>query len=193
MRSEVKEIRERLQAVEKTIRRYRAALAIVSLIVAARLIGPSLVGATKAPETIQAKTFEVVDDNGKRRARLTIEGDGGALELGDKIGKMRVLLSTWGDAATLTLADRAGNMRALLGTEGDATVLSLHDKAGKQRAVLSTEGDSAALTLDDKAGKQRAVLGNTDLENHETGATEHRATSSLVLLNNQGRVVWGSP
>jgi len=39
----------------------------------------------------------------------------------------------------------------------------------------------------------RAALGNFDLKNTATGSTEHRAASSLVLLNEQGRVLWEAP
>ena len=64
MSGEDLEIRRRLALVERSVRRYRAALVVVGLIAAAGIVGPSLVGATKAPATVQAKRFQVVDDNG---------------------------------------------------------------------------------------------------------------------------------
>ena len=38
----------------------------------------------------------------------------------------------------------------------------------------------------------RAVLGNAGVK-LTTGSTEHRGTSSLVLLNEQGNVLWKAP
>ncbi len=127
MDGEAREIGERLALVERSMRRYRAALAAVGLIAAAGLVGPSLLGAAKAPGTIQAKSFQVVDDSG----RVT--------------------------------------------------------------AVLDTHGDGARLILYDKAGKPRAMLGTGDLKIPATGSTEHRAESSLVLLNEKGRMLWKAP
>ncbi len=49
------------------------------------------------------------------------------------------------------------------------------------------------VTLYDEGGKLRAALGNDDLKNTATGSTEHRASSSLVLFNEQGRVLWEAP
>lgn len=127
MSGEDLEISRRLALVERSVRRYRAALVVVGLIAAAGMVGPSLVGATKAPGTVQAKIFQVVDDN------------------------------------------------------------------GVVRAALDTAGDDADLILYDKAENRRAVLGNTDLKIPATGSTEHRAPSSLVLLNEHGNVLWEAP
>ncbi len=172
MSGENLEISRRLALVERSVRRYRAALVVVGLIAAAGMVGPSLVGATKAPGTVQAKSFEVVDDN----------------------GVVRAFLGTTGDLSVLRLYDTAGKPRAFLGTTGDgAGLLTLYDKAGIDRAALGTVGDLSGLTLYDKAGKERAVLGNTDLKIPATGSTEHRAPSSLVLLNEHGNVLWEAP
>ena len=98
-----------------------------------------------------------------------------------------------GDVSTLYLIDKAGKRRAALSTLGDGTALILNDKDGKERVLLGTPGDDTTLILNDKEGKVRAALGNYDLGNRATGSTEHRAASSLVLLNERGRVLWEAP
>lgn len=215
MDGEAREISERLALVERSMRRYRAALAAVGLIAAAGFAGPSLVGAAKAPEVIQAKRFALVDDNGKVRASLDSIGDFPGLALYDKAGKLRTLLANGDDNSGLTFFDKAGRMREALGlagndtalalydeagktrvfldTKGDDTGLDLYDKAGKLRASLGTVGGDAELALHDEGGKLRAALGNDDFKNTATGSTEHRAASSLVLLNERGRVLWEAP
>ena len=163
MDREAAEISERLALVEKSMRRYRAALVAVSLIAAAGLAGPSLVGAAKAPGVIRARGFILVDDDGAMRALLAP--------------------ATGGDGAVLALYDKAGKSRVELGVIGDHAILHLNDKAGRMRAGLTVIGDDAVLALFDEGGKLRAALGNDDLENRATSSTEHRAASSLVLLN----------
>jgi hypothetical protein len=208
------EIIERLARVEKSMRRYQAALAVVTVIAVAGLAGnPLLVGAEKMPEVIQAKSFAVVDDDGKVRAVLGSSGDDVGLAFTDRARIRRIVLSTSGDGASLILADKARKLRAVLATFGDDASLILSDKAvkprarlagygaglkvfdeaGRVRAALATSGDEVTLGLIDKAGKVRAALGTDDVENSATGSTEHRAASSLVLLNAQGRVLWEAP
>lgn len=193
MDGEVMEISERLALVEKSMRHYRAALSAVVLVAAAGLVQNWPVRKEKPSEQIVAKSFAVVDDNGMVRASLGTVGDHTTLSLYDKAGKPRAGLGTIGDNATLAIYDKANKMRAALGTVDDEVSLILNDRAEKGRAFLVTTGDGALLRLYDKAEKMRAALGNFDLENTATGSTEHRAASSLVLLNEQGRVLWESP
>lgn len=170
MDREAREISERLALVERSMRRYRAALRAATVIALAALAGrPLLVGAAKAPDVVQAKGFQVVDDNGRVFASL----------------------SNAGDATFLIFYDKTGKPRVTLGNAGEATYLAFYDKTGKTtRVALSTTGDNASLRLDDESGKMRAVLGNVKLA---TGSTEHREASSLVLLNEQESVVWKAP
>jgi hypothetical protein len=193
MDGEVREISERLALVERSMRRYRAALTAVTVIAVAGFAGPSLVGAAKTPAEIQAKRFAVVDDNGSVRAILGNVGDLSGIFLYDKTEKTRAELAVGVGYTHLYLFDDAGKNRAALGYGGDKAILFLTDHAGKPRAVLDTSDDDTSLFLADKAGNNRAALGNFDLQSTATGSTEHRASSSLVLLNEQGRVLWEAP
>jgi hypothetical protein len=49
------------------------------------------------------------------------------------------------------------------------------------------------LRLADDAGKTRATLGAAELERTHTGVIEKRPTSSLVLLDKEGKVIWKAP
>jgi len=172
MCGEAKEISGRLALVERSMRRYRVALAAVTVIaVAALAVGSPLVGAATAPEVVQAKRFEVVDDN----------------------GRVGAWLAKTGDLTSLVFFDKTGNPRASLGNNGDTTYLAFYDNTGKiTRVALSATGNYASLRFNDEAGKMRAVLGNGDFK-LATGSTEHREASSLVLLNGQGNVLWKAP
>jgi len=213
--AEVSDIMKRLARVERKVRRCRAALAGVALVVAAGVGAPLLVAAAKVPETIRAKRFQVVDDAGavravlamdgdnvglglfdtadKPRAKLATAGDDVGLNLFDKAGKLRAGLGTVGDNASLSFFDTAGKPRAALATVGDDVSLGFLDKAGKVRALLATINGDVGLHLLDKAGKPRAELGNTELSLLETGSPEHRPVSSLVLFRKNGKVLWQAP
>jgi hypothetical protein len=176
--SELLELGERLERVERSVRRYRAALGIAGLLLTGCLLitaGLFATGharaATSAPAQIVAQNFVLVDANGRTRAKLFFD--------------------TWG--ARLDFFNEAGKPRMTLDTVGDAPFLRLFDKAGNTRVSLDIVGDAPTLSLLDKAGKERAALGTTELKNTATGSTETRAESSLVLFNERGRVLWEAP
>ncbi len=215
MGSEAEEIRERLALVERSMRRYRTALAAMGLIAVAALAGPSLVGAAKVPAVIQAKAFQMVDDSGRVRAMLATVHNNTRLDLFDEAGKARVVLDTAGNTTGLHLYDEAGKGGASLETASNTAVLYLFDEASKRRVRLETAGGTTGLYLNDdaqklrvrlnttghitglylfdKARKERVILGNIDLQSTATGSAEHRSASSLVLFDEHGRVLWQAP
>ena len=209
--SEALELTKRLERVERGVRRYRVALAALGLVVLAAGILKAVrtAGASGTPAVIQARQFEVVDGAGRGRAALGMHGDTVGLTLydkagnaraslvvvGDKVGlglldkaeKERARLEVRGDTVGLWLRDKAENARASLVVVGDKVGLGLLDKAEKVRASLEVGGDNVVLKLSDKAGNTRAALGNKDLKDTRTGSTEHRAASSLVLVQRKGK------
>lgn len=58
--------------------------------------------------------------------------------------------------------------------------------------LLINEQGSPTLTLTDGNGAS-AVLGHTTLETKRTGVTTKRPSSSLVLFNKKGKVIWSAP
>jgi len=59
------------------------------------------------------------------------------------------------------------------------------------RLGFSADGNPS-LTLLDQDSNTRAVLGTTQLKHPDTGSTEIRAVSSLVLFDEDGKVVWSA-
>jgi len=126
---------------------------------------------TEIPEVIRAKSFEVVDKDGKRRAALGMVFGEPSLALFDKNDKRRALLSL------------------LDGEPG----LYLYDKNEQPRAALGMDGGEPGLWLKDKNNKLRAALGRAELEVMKTGETRQRPAGSLVLFDKDGNVIWSAP
>ena len=58
---------------------------------------------------------------------------------------------------------------------------------------FTTRLEDALLSLYDDEQRPRAVLGTTRLKHPDTGSTEIRAPSSIVLFDEEGKVLWSAP
>ena len=111
------------------------------LLVGGRLFEPVPVAAQfeQAPEVVKARSFQLVDRQGKVRAELGLDRDEKpSLILRDAAGKDRVGLVVEPDGSpALILSDAAEKVRASLWLESDGNPrLALQDAAGKVRAGL---------------------------------------------------------
>lgn len=78
--------------------------------------------------------------------------------------------------------------------KGGGPSLTLMDSRMKNRAVLGLwENGEPYLTLLDSNGQVRATLGSTDLKHPLTGANVRRPCSSLVLFDEEGKIIWSAP
>ena len=78
---------------------------------------------------------------------------------------------------------------------GDATAIPSLTLTGSKDfsgidLKIPTEGPVLKINDENLA---RAVLGTVRLSNNRTGSTEIRAPSSLVLFDEEGKVVWSAP
>lgn len=79
-------------------------------------------------------------------------------------------------------------------SKGGGPSLSLMDGSMKNRAVLGLwEDGEPYLTLLDRNGQVRATLGSTEVKNPWTGANVRRPSSSLVLFDEEGKIIWSAP
>jgi len=65
----------------------------------------------------------------------------------------------------------------------------MNSKEGLNTILL----DGAILSLSFSDPNTRTVLGTTQLKHPDTGSTEIRAPSSLVLFDEDGKVLWSAP
>ena len=147
------------------------------LLIGGRLWRPEVAAAqakpAAVPDVVKAKSFQVVDAAGKRRAGMAVDSDGNPF---------------------LGLFDAAGTTRARLAMISDGTTaLAFYDAAGKGRAMLSIakDGRPSLMLLD--SNEIRAVLGATSLTAIKTEEVTIRPESSLVLFDKDGKVMWQAP
>ena len=89
----------------------------------------------------------------------------------------------------VALVDAEGNARIALGLTESEPVLNIIDTQKNYRVWIDERG----VSVRDKSNRNRAVLGTTQLTHPNTGSTEIRAPSSLVLFDEDGNVVWSAP
>jgi hypothetical protein len=126
--------------------------------------------------------LQLTGAGGRGTAELSVlPSQGAVLRLSDGTGMLA--LSARGDGTTeVTLHGRGEEARAALFLQEDGTpVLSMTDEAGRVRAGLSLAQDgSPSLSLYDES-TLRALLGSST------------ATSSLMLLGKDGKIVYQAP
>ena len=157
--------------------------------------GTGMGGATLAAGANKETTLLLRDPDGKVRATLGLEPHGPGLVFTDRQGVSRVALDVPGDdAARLVLQDGAGVTRAALAIDktGAATV-RLMDGTGRPRATLASTDVGPALTLSDPNGAPRAVVGPVELRDPRRATAVRRPASSVVLFDQDGKVIWQAP
>jgi hypothetical protein len=131
--------------------------------------------------TLTAEQFNLVDENGQKRASLQVTSHGWAdLMMFDEEGNDRAELRVARDGtASLGFWDRKGARRVLVGeASSDRNGVAIFNSAGRQLATLSAAPDNqVSLTLyDANNGKARAGLG-----------VAASGEPALVLFDQQGR------
>ena len=120
-------------------------------------------------QEVRARSFVVVDENGKTRAMMDMYKGGPRLLMFDENSKARTALGMTEHGARLRLFDENG-ARAELRTGKEGPALILWDENGQNRALL---GASKTLTPD--------------------GTTTTSPESSLLLSGADGKVRWSAP
>lgn len=161
---------------------------------------------------IRAERFQLVDKNGSLRAELEQNEVSTALTLYEPGNERRVYLGANPTRATLAIST-GGNLIGLMGTPEqvemvtcgkDGEKISLVTREGENQfhvcsskggpgLIVKTNRDGPALMLHDEDLRRRAILGVAKLKEQRTGASVIRPLASIVLLNEQGNVLWSAP
>jgi len=157
------------------------------------LMPQSVLAQDEPPKVIEAQEFRVVDADGELRARL-VSDYATRFQMFGENGQVNVQLQTNGIRGTRLSLKDTGEQRVELVVNDQGPFLSLWDTESGLRVLLGLTGEgSPELRLVDQKNRIRAVLGTTRLTHPDTGSTEIRAPSSLVLFDEDGNVVWSAP
>jgi len=150
------------------------------------MTGTSVAQVGKQPEKlVSAQEFRLVDVSGKTRATLIAGAHGGvSMDFYDVENKSRVAIS---------LSSKGTPSLKLSG----GAAIELRDKNDKVRSkiVMLSDGNPSVRLYDDKGGI-RAILGGVNLETLGTSRIESlgkRDESSLVLVDEEGEILWATP
>ncbi len=179
-RTELVEVGQRLERVERQNRRLRRAGIALFVVVAAGLL---MAQAPPKERIVEAEGFRLKDRQGNVRAELVVSRDGPRLVLfgeGGKEHKERLTLDVVKEGPILTLYDANGQGRlsltALLGEAG----LDLQDH-GNTRVHLYSRGGDTWLLASDATGQGRAKL------------EVLKDRTSLALFDEKGKTIWSAP
>lgn len=123
-------LEHRLRRAERSLRRGRIAVVLVTLV--AVLLGM-----------------------GQGAGRVT---EAGGVIVRDASGTVRAQLGVDEGAATLALFDAAGHLRVGLGAEPEGPILNLFSGDGQPRIVVGERGENAFVILRDAEGAPRAAM-----------------------------------
>ena len=147
------------------------------------LMPQSAVSQDEPQNVITAEEFRVVDDEGNTLATL-----GRSLTLTSKDGMREVRIHTdlFDFSELLRIENRLPPLTHTLLLQPSRITL-------RNKGRMVTHLSAASLELYDSEGRERAVLGTTLLKNPDTGFAEFGAPSSLILSDEDGKVVWWAP
>jgi len=157
------------------------------------LMPQSVLAQDEPQKVITAQEFRVVDDEGTVQARFFMKEmtQKPYLEIYGDDKKHEFSLSSDGFAFSLDNWPRL--KLELFG--GEPLLTFRHRKTTHSRVTLGfwPNRNEPSLNLYDEVGNLRVALGPTELKNTRAGSTEIRAPSSLVLFDEEGKVVWSAP
>lgn len=180
-----------------------SAVAVVAVLFA----GQTLPGNTRSQrDSISCKSINLLDKNGKVRLKMNIVEKGPAITFIDEKENRRALFMTDG----LTFYDFKGLPRVgmLAGDDRSEFVLfgddrnpriwlfakdsgdangGFFDTKGKPRLSLGTSIDDTGVVLYDEEERERTVIGTMDKDGIK------RPVSSMLLLNDEGKLIWSTP
>ena len=135
-------LEENVRTLQKQVRRQRRwNIGLGLMVVVGGLMAAK--GATEAPDVIQAKKFEVVNDEGKTLVRIDGRKFGGALSLYNTAGMPVATLSTSKIGGAISINDNSSK----------PNVLALADKSGGNLGIFGNgRGLVASLGVDQTSG-----------------------------------------
>ena len=137
------------------------AMALIAVDIAVRVHQRPVMLNAPSGDTVVAKEFRLVDNDGNTRIRMSIDGNNEpGIVLLDRNGLVRAQLDTWQNTPSLILNGPSGAQRVYFGMDGkDSGMLNIDN--GDGRPAISIDGTTAVpriLLTDPETGNVSTVL-----------------------------------
>lgn len=160
-------IEARMAKMEKSLHFYRSIFLLSSLVIAFLVIS-SFKDKQSAPDRLQAKSFEVVDDYGNVLAKLTAYKNAGALTTYTDRGRtlVDILKNVDGNGAVVGFNSTQAIAYRLTGTTSGGGVMEIYNSLGKQVVYAGpTTSNGGLITIYNASGNQIVTTGQTAEQN----------------------------
>jgi hypothetical protein len=201
MKAEQGQVLSRLAQLEQENKRFRfASIVLLLLFTVVLFVGAAQTG----PHTVNANEFVLQDDQGRTRAKLSVDSKKVALMFFDETGLQQLSLTSMKDNsghghASLALGERAVTARLVLGGSDPDEWATISDGGvfmsgkGTGSIVITNAGPtSPSLSIMDSQGYS-TELGVTDTTNPATGAVQKSSAASIGLVGKDHKVLWSAP
>ncbi len=143
-RIEITELRNQVRALKRML------FGVFGLVIIGGLLAATTL--QSVPDVIQAKKFEVVNDEGQLQVVLAANADGGGLAIANKDGKLVAAISTSADGGKLSIANKDGKPVAAIIANANGGSFGIANKDGKPAAgiVANADGGGEIETFDSK-------------------------------------------
>jgi len=152
-------IEMRIQKLEATNRRYKTTLIIMIALFAT--IFMAFRNPTTVPDVIQAKRFEVVDDNGNVLIKLDQDDGKGIIKTYNKEGKKLVNITyTTKQEGYIGLEDGKGQetIRFSSSNDGGGGYIGIFNPTGKRTMTLCNDNSGGNIYVGNSNGDSRAII-----------------------------------
>lgn len=178
-------IEQRLSRLEKRLNLYRIFFGVVIIVVCGAVL-MSFDKRPSVPDVLQAKSFEVLDDNGNVIVSIAKDKEGGKVTTYSSQGKKLVsLITTDGGGGGINTFDDGGEvMFKVTKTTGGGGYIALFNKNVKEMIEMGATTDNS--------GYIRVNNKNGDKVDWMTATTENKGYISVLSNNNEDVVLSGS-
>lgn len=124
--------------------------------------GSELAGDAVVHDVVRAKSFQLVDDDGRTRAEMSLDFAGDpTLFMNDRDGNRRFAIAQRNDGSQhLTFSDQNSNWRLFVGEAVDGTpLLYMTDNVGNPRFSIQQDDDIQILQFSDQDDNVRLFVG----------------------------------
>lgn len=152
-------LEKRLQKLEASNRRYQTI--IVLMISSVALFFMAFKKPYSAPDVIQAKRFEVVDNNGRVLVTLNQDDGKGLIKTYNRAGRKLVNITyTTNEEGYFGIEDGQGNelMRFSSSNDGGGGYIGVYNPEGKRTLTLCNDQGGGNVYISDSEGKTRGLI-----------------------------------